>query len=324
MATTGMERRRLSSWCRRRRAGHPPALACGPGDVRGPPAGSGRPVVVLATATDDGSGPPGRGSRSTPASSRPRRGNVGAARAVAPRIVDRRAMGSTGCTGATTDADSRGAGLWLLRMTALDAAMVLGVARAPAWRHYLAEGGPSRPLRLITGRSAYTTSTAPTWVSSPTHRGGGRFAHGPTARMLSLFIASRRRACVFTATPSGCGDLPTGAMAVHRLGPPNDLRELLVLGAQAAPLVGRMIGGQVGRWSAAGDWISAAGVGRDRAAMARLAELTQVYVGLLLIRRGDHRRRCDPRRVAGPRPQARSAVGGLGRRIERGGTEGSR
>ena len=40
---------------------------------------------------------------------------------------------------ATTDADSVVDPDWLLRMTATDADMVLGVVRVPAWRHYTAE-----------------------------------------------------------------------------------------------------------------------------------------------------------------------------------------
>ena len=40
---------------------------------------------------------------------------------------------------ATTDADSAVPADWLLRMTASDADMVLGVVRVPAWRHYPAE-----------------------------------------------------------------------------------------------------------------------------------------------------------------------------------------
>ena len=40
---------------------------------------------------------------------------------------------------ATTDADSTVSANWLLRMTATDADMVLGVVRVAAWRHHPAE-----------------------------------------------------------------------------------------------------------------------------------------------------------------------------------------
>ena len=48
---------------------------------------------------------------------------------------------------ATTDADSTVSANWLLRMTATDADMVLGVVGVAAWRHYPAEVG-RRYLRL--------------------------------------------------------------------------------------------------------------------------------------------------------------------------------
>ena len=68
-------------------------------------------------------------------------GNVGAARAAgfeyARPLCDGADPAHTWY--ATTDADSVVPADWLLRMTASDADMVLGVVRVPAWRHYPAE-----------------------------------------------------------------------------------------------------------------------------------------------------------------------------------------
>jgi glycosyltransferase involved in cell wall biosynthesis len=68
-------------------------------------------------------------------------GNVGAARAAgfeyARPLCDSVAPSRTWY--ATTDADSSVPADWLLRMTASDADMVLGLVRVPTWRHYPAE-----------------------------------------------------------------------------------------------------------------------------------------------------------------------------------------
>ena len=68
-------------------------------------------------------------------------GNVGAARAAgfeyARPLCD--AVDTARTWYATTDADSVVPADWLLRMTASDADMVLGVVRVPAWRHHPAE-----------------------------------------------------------------------------------------------------------------------------------------------------------------------------------------
>ena len=68
-------------------------------------------------------------------------GNVGAARAAgfeyARPLCD--AVDPARTWYATTDADSVVPADWLLRMTASDADMVLGVVRVPTWRHYPAD-----------------------------------------------------------------------------------------------------------------------------------------------------------------------------------------
>jgi len=76
-------------------------------------------------------------------------GNVGAARA-AGFTYARSACSAVPAARtwyATTDADSTVSANWLLRMTATDADMVLGVVRVAAWRHYPAEVA-RRYLRL--------------------------------------------------------------------------------------------------------------------------------------------------------------------------------
>jgi glycosyltransferase involved in cell wall biosynthesis len=68
-------------------------------------------------------------------------GNVGAARAAGFEYArDRCAAGAAAHTWyATTDADSTVNAQWLLRMTSVDADMVLGIVRIPVWRHFTAE-----------------------------------------------------------------------------------------------------------------------------------------------------------------------------------------
>jgi glycosyltransferase involved in cell wall biosynthesis len=68
-------------------------------------------------------------------------GNVGAARAAgfAHAKSVRADVDQTRTWYATTDADSVVPADWLLRMTSVDADMVLGVVRVPAWRHFSAE-----------------------------------------------------------------------------------------------------------------------------------------------------------------------------------------
>jgi glycosyltransferase involved in cell wall biosynthesis len=67
-------------------------------------------------------------------------GNVGAARAAGFGYARHRCGVADGCTWyATTDADSVVNPQWLVRMTAADADMVLGVVRVPVWRHLPAQ-----------------------------------------------------------------------------------------------------------------------------------------------------------------------------------------
>lgn len=68
-------------------------------------------------------------------------GNVGAARAAgfnyARTLCDDADPARTWC--ATSDADSTVPAGWLLKMTAIQADMVLGVVRVPVWRHFSAD-----------------------------------------------------------------------------------------------------------------------------------------------------------------------------------------
>jgi glycosyltransferase involved in cell wall biosynthesis len=68
-------------------------------------------------------------------------GNVGAARAAGFTYAGSAsgAVPAARTWYATTDADSTVSANWLLRMTATDADMVLGVVGVAAWRHYPAE-----------------------------------------------------------------------------------------------------------------------------------------------------------------------------------------
>ena len=98
-------------------------------------------VVVVLDATDDGSdrlveefGP---GMRFVAVDA----GNVGAARAAGFEYAQPLCDGVDPARTwyATTDADSVVPADWLLRMTAADADIVLGVVRVPSWRNYPAE-----------------------------------------------------------------------------------------------------------------------------------------------------------------------------------------
>ena len=67
-------------------------------------------------------------------------GNVGAARAAGFEYARNHCADAAERTWyATTDADSVVSAQWLLRMTSVDAEMVLGVVRIPVWRHFTAE-----------------------------------------------------------------------------------------------------------------------------------------------------------------------------------------
>jgi glycosyltransferase involved in cell wall biosynthesis len=67
-------------------------------------------------------------------------GNVGAARAAGFEYARNHCAGRAERTWyATTDADSAVNAQWLLRMTSVDADMVLGVVRISVWRHFTAE-----------------------------------------------------------------------------------------------------------------------------------------------------------------------------------------
>ena len=103
-------------------------------------------------------------------------GNVGAARAAGFEYARSVCGGADPARTwyATSDADSVVPADWLLRMTATDADMVLGVVRVPDWRHFPPEVA-RRYLRAyqpnLEKATDTTTFTAPTWASAPTRTG---------------------------------------------------------------------------------------------------------------------------------------------------------
>ena len=123
-------------------------------------------------------------------------GNVGAARAAgfeyARPLCDTVDPARTWY--ATTDADSLVPVDWLLRMTASDADMVLGVVRVPTWRHYPADVA-RRYLRGYRSKGPATiTFTVPTWASGRTCIGRSAVsAHCKPVRTSSSSTDSRRR-----------------------------------------------------------------------------------------------------------------------------------
>ena len=123
-------------------------------------------------------------------------GNVGAARAAGFEYAkSRMRQCEPGRTWyATTDADSVVNAHWLLRMTAADADMVLGVVRIPVWRHFSAEVA-RRYLRATTRKARGTTTfTARTWVSAPTRTGASadsaRWQPGEDVELVERFEAA--------------------------------------------------------------------------------------------------------------------------------------
>ena len=93
---------------------------------------------------------------------------------------------------ATTDADSVVDAEWLLRMTATDADMVLGVVRVPAWRHFPPRSRAGTCAAITRKARATTTFTAPTWVSAPTPTGvSAASARWPPVRTSSWSSGSR-------------------------------------------------------------------------------------------------------------------------------------
>ena len=82
-------------------------------------------------------------------------GNVGAARAAGFEYSRPLCDGVDAARTwyATTDADSVVPADWLLRMTASDADMVLGVVRVPIWRHHHGRGSPPLPACLPVKRA---------------------------------------------------------------------------------------------------------------------------------------------------------------------------
>ena len=256
-------------------------------------------------------------------------GNVGAARAAGFEYA------RTLCDGvdpartwyATTDADSVVPADWLLRMTASDADMVLGVVQVSAWRHYPAEV-VRRYLRAYRSKGPGHNHIhgANMGFRADAYWAVGGFRALPTGEDVELvdrFEAAgsahppRRQACRWRPRTDRDGRAPGG------FAPPS--AGAVGFGVQAdAPASGHER--RSGRALAGRGRIGppAAGFGSDRAAMAPAGRTDPSRRRRRPAGRGAHRRRCDPRRVAGPRPQTRSAVGGLGRRIARRGAAGAR
>ncbi len=98
-------------------------------------------IVVVLDACDDGSERLAGAVRSGRALRLGRRGQRrrGQGRRVRVRAEPLCAGAAAHTWYATTDADSTVNAQWLLRMTSVDADMVLGVVRIPVWRHFTAE-----------------------------------------------------------------------------------------------------------------------------------------------------------------------------------------
>jgi glycosyltransferase involved in cell wall biosynthesis len=132
-------------------------------------------------------------------------GNVGAARAAGFEYArDRCAAGAAAHTWyATTDADSTVNAQWLLRMTSVDADVVLGIVRTPCGGTLLPRWPAGICTHITRKDRATTTFTVQTWASAPTLTGvWGASEHCPPARTSSWSSDSRPPACASTATRS--------------------------------------------------------------------------------------------------------------------------
>ncbi len=166
-------------------------------------------------------------------------GNVGAARAAGFEYARPLCDGADPARTwyATTDADSVVPADWLLRMTASDADMVLGVVRVPAWRHHSAEVA-RRYLRAyhskgpghnhihganmgFTRRRILGGGRFPRVVHRRGRRAcrpvrGGRSAHSPRRQAVGGDLRPARWPCAGRVRPPSAGAVGLGAQADRR------------------------------------------------------------------------------------------------------------